>query len=71
MFGLRISRLMLAEIFVSGNVYWAYQYLQRRCCRNFKDLDMTMLIYLFKRMIILIEDLRNLGPLQLVSEPRI
>jgi len=31
---------MLAETVVSGNVYWAYQYLQRRCCRNFKDLDM-------------------------------
>jgi len=37
----------------------------------FKDLKMIMIICQFKRIFMLIEDLRILGPLQLVSEHRI
>ena len=65
-FGLGISRLILAESIVIILYIRSDQYLQRRCCRNFQGLKMIMMIYQFKRIFILIENFRKLGPLQAV-----
>jgi len=71
-FGLIVSRLMLAEIIVIDCiVYQVRSVFIKKCCRNFQRLEMIMMIYRFKGIFMLIENFRKLGPLQLVSELRI
>ena len=52
MFGLKISRPMWAEIIVSGKCIFGHISIYKGgAAENFKDLDMIMRIYLFKRML--------------------
>ena len=58
MFELRISRRMLAEIIVDRIVYLGISIFTKEVLPNFfKDWEMIMIIYQFKRMFMLIEDL--------------
>ena len=75
MFGLRISRLILAEIIMN---YYDLKYIfghiniyKEDATEIFKDLEMNMIICQFKWMFMLIENLRNLRPIQMVWISRI
>ena len=70
-FELGISRSMLAESILIILYTRSDQYLQRRCCRNFQELKMIMMIYRFKKIFMLIENFRKLRPLKLLLELRI
>ena len=63
MFGLKISKLMLAENIVIILYIRSDQYIQRRYCRNFQEFGNDHAICQLKTMFMLIEDIKNLGPL--------